>query len=716
MSRHRYLWAGVAIVALAGAGLLVRTFKTARDISAGRYVGSSSCRSCHEKFYQLWSTSHHGLAMQPFSPELANRAALAGSSTIRIGALKYKAEISDKGGWIVEESNSGEQRYAMEFTLGGKDVFYFLTTLERGRLQVLPLAYDVREKAWMDSTMSMTMHENISRGQPVDWRDRALTFNTSCYGCHVSQIETNYDPATDSYHTTWREAGINCESCHGPAGKHVRLYQAAEKHGSTPDELGLISFKILTHTQRNDACASCHAKAAAITGGFRTGDKFFDHFSLAAFENSDFYPDGRDLGENYTYTSWLLSPCAKSGELDCIRCHTSSGRYRFAKGDSNAACLSCHEERVKNAPAHTHHKPDSPGNRCVSCHMPMTEYARMRRSDHSMRPPAPAVTIAYGSPNACNDCHKDEGARWADAQVRKWHADDYQAEILAQAALIDAARRRNWKSLPQMLAYLEEPKHDAVFAASLLRLLESCPDFSKFAAAQSVLKDSSPLVRASAIDLLAQHVDASTARLLAEYAKDESRLVRIRAAAALDQVPAETLEEGTRIAVQSATQEYLSSLTIRQDDFAQHINLGNYYADRKQLQRAVAEYERAAVLRPGFAPPLVNASVIYSQLGDSVKAEDALRRAITAEPANAAAHFNLGLLLAETDRPASAIKELRKSIDLDNSNPAALYNLAVLVGPNNPSEALALCRKAASLSPEDPKYRRAVEYYAAQSK
>ena len=35
------------------------------------YVGSSSCRECHEKFYKLWSTSFHGLAMQPYTAALA---------------------------------------------------------------------------------------------------------------------------------------------------------------------------------------------------------------------------------------------------------------------------------------------------------------------------------------------------------------------------------------------------------------------------------------------------------------------------------------------------------------------------------------------------------------------------------------------------------------------------------------------------------------------
>ncbi|MGZ6219990.1 MAG: hypothetical protein ACXWMV_08330, partial [Syntrophales bacterium] len=35
------------------------------------FVGSASCRQCHEKFYQLWSTSRHGLAMQPYTADFA---------------------------------------------------------------------------------------------------------------------------------------------------------------------------------------------------------------------------------------------------------------------------------------------------------------------------------------------------------------------------------------------------------------------------------------------------------------------------------------------------------------------------------------------------------------------------------------------------------------------------------------------------------------------
>ena len=72
--------------------------------------------------------------------------------------------------------------------------------------------------------------------------------------------------------------------------------------------------------------------------------------------------------------------------------------------------------------------------------MPMTSFARMNRTDHSMLPPTPAATIVYKSPNACNLCHSDKDASWADKYVRQWRTRDYQAPILKRAALIEAAK------------------------------------------------------------------------------------------------------------------------------------------------------------------------------------------------------------------------------------------------------------------------------------
>jgi len=60
--------------------------------------------------------------------------------------------------------------------------------MARGRLQVLPVAYDVRRKAWFNTTASAVRHFIDRTDEALDWRERPLTFNTSCFGCHVSQL------------------------------------------------------------------------------------------------------------------------------------------------------------------------------------------------------------------------------------------------------------------------------------------------------------------------------------------------------------------------------------------------------------------------------------------------------------------------------------------------------------------------------------------------
>ncbi|MHC4567196.1 MAG: HEAT repeat domain-containing protein [Planctomycetota bacterium] len=526
--------------------------------SPAGYTGSVSCRQCHEKFYKLWATSHHGLAMQPYTAEFAAEELQPLPDPISIGQYKYAVEIGPKRGRVLQTGPSDSKTYDIVHALGGRNVYYFLTPMERGRLQVLPLAFDVRRKEWFETAMSALRHfPGAAADAPVEWTDPFYTFNTSCHGCHVSQLATNYDAATDTYHTTWAEPGINCETCHGPCAEHVETFLAAASKGETPEDLKLVSTKNFTVEQTNSQCASCHAKLSPLSPAFGAGERYFDHFDLIALEHQDFYPDGRDLGENYTYTSWRMSPCVKSGQLDCMHCHTSSGRYRFVgPGPANDVCLPCHAERVANATAHTRHAADSEGNKCIACHMPTTEFARMTRSDHSMRPPAPAATLAFKSPNACNLCHTDteEDVEWADEHVRQWHDEDYQRPVLELGNLVMAARMQHWEGtvsrasgprsegetpstrgaasthLDNILEYVGRPDRDEVIATSLIRLLRTSNSQKQLPVLVGALqKDPSPLVRAAAADVLGAHLTESSLKVLLNATRDEYRLVRIRA-------------------------------------------------------------------------------------------------------------------------------------------------------------------------------------------
>jgi len=677
-------------------------------------VGSKSCRDCHERFYKLWVDSFHGLAMQPYTAELGKTQLLPQKDDIVIGKNSYRAEIEGPRGFVRERGPDGEKQYPIEHVMGGKNVFYFLTPLDRGRLQTLPVAYDVRRKAWYDTAASAMRHFPNAVDEALDWHDPLYTFNTSCYSCHVSQLSRNYDPATDTYHTVWFEPGINCETCHGPASEHIRVFSQAPAD-APPKDLHLVSMKRLTGEQRSDTCAPCHAKMAPITATFSPGDRYFDHFDLTTFENPDFHPDGRDLGENYTHTLWLTSPCVISGKLDCTHCHTSSGRYRFRPpAEANNACMPCHAERVANAPAHTHHKPDSKGNHCISCHIPMTEFARMRRSDHSMHPPTPAATIAFKSPNACNICHTDKDAVWADEYVRQWHKEDYQAPVLERAGLIDAARKGDWKRLPKMLSVLEGTDRDQIYAASLVRILRSCDDSRKWPVITKMLKDPSPLVRSAAAESFTGRLTPETIAALLPLTRDDFRLVRVRTAGALAGVPDEMLDDASRKSLDAATAEFKTAMLARPDDFASWYNLGNFHAERHDYDEAIASFERSVKLRPDHIAPLVNASLIYNQLGRNDQAEEALRRALKVNPACAAAHLNLGLLLAELGRPKEAEEALRAALKADPNLAVAAYNLGILLAADRPSEAIDWCQKAAKLRPDEPKYAYTVAFFLQQ--
>ena len=677
------------------------------------YAGSHSCRECHEDFYRLWSTSFHGLAMQPYTRELAAARLSPQREEISVGPFRYRADISGEPGWVHESGPSGRKRYRIEYVLGGKNVTYFLTRLEKGRLQTLPLAYDVRARQCYDMAASGVRHFPGRRPDaPVDWRDWPYTFNTACHGCHVSQLATNYDLETDTYRTTWLEPGINCETCHGPSGEHNRLFQELPEGAPPPEDPRIIRVTAFTSEQHNDACSSCHAKASPLTAAYPPGEPFFDHFDLVTLESPDSYPDGRDLGENYTLTTWRMSPCMKGGGLNCTACHTSSGRYRFKSPDkADEACLPCHRGHAADPAAHTRHKAESPGSRCVNCHMPTTEFARMLRSDHSMRPPSPAATVRFGSPNACNGCHKDKTPRWADRWVRAWRTRDYQGPVVRRAALIDAARKRDWTRLPEMLEAVTSRDRDEIAANSLIRLLRACDDERTTPVLLAAMKDPSPLIRSSAAESLGLRPSADGVQALAAATGDPVRLVRVRAAAALAGIPGFTASQRDSPNVTRATEEYLASILARPDLWFSHYNLGNYHLGRQDHASAVSAYQTAVRFDPTQVAPYVNLSMAYARGGDNAKARAALVHALSLEPDNPQANFNMGLLEAERNDPAAAESHLRRALRADPLMAPAAYNLCVLLGEERTSEALEFCRRAAALAPREARYARAHAYY-----
>jgi tetratricopeptide (TPR) repeat protein len=472
----------------------IATIASSPNEEVDGYAGSRSCSECHERFYTLWSTSFHGLAMQPYSQELASSKLTEQKDEITIGGYRYHADISGPEGWVKEMGPEGEKKYKIAHALGGKNVYYFLTSFDRGRLQTLPVAYDI-------------------------------------------------------------------------------------------------------------------------------------------------------------------------------------------------------------------HK---------TCHMPMTGFARMNRSDHSMRPPAPAATLAYQSPNACNLCHTDRDAAWADRYVREWRTRDYQAPVLKRAALIESARKRDWSKLPDMLSYVADKGRDEVVATSLIRMVPASGDPRIASVLIEAIRDPSPLVRSAAAVALQDVPTKEAIQALVEATGDGYRLVRVRAAASLAAYPNLPLDDAWEKTVEAANEELMASILSRPDQWTSHYNLGNYYLDRGELRRAIASYDTALKLEPRAVLAMVNEAMAYARLGENQKAEESLQKALKAAPDNAAAHFNMGLLKAELNDPKGAEKHLRKALEADTQMAQAAYNLCIITSRDRIDEAISWCRKAADLRPQEPRYGLTLAFYQNQ--
>jgi tetratricopeptide (TPR) repeat protein len=281
---------------------------------------------------------------------------------------------------------------------------------------------------------------------------------------------------------------------------------------------------------------------------------------------------------------------------------------------------------------------------------------------------------------------------------------------------VDAARKRDWAKLPEILDYVASKDRDEIYAGSLIRLLENCDSDAKWPAIVKALKnDPSPWVRARAAEALQSRLESDTVPALVAATRDDTRLVRIRAASSLASYPADYLEPADRESVKRAADEFVAHLKSRPDDGASFYNLGNFHMARREHEQAIACFETANKLQADLFAAHVNAALAYNAVGRNDKAEASLRQAIKLDATNAVANLNLGLLLGELGRVRDAEGAFRTALKTEPRNAVAAYNLAVIAGQDGRvDEAIELCARAAGAAPQEPKYAYTLAFYQQQ--
>ena len=347
------------------------------------FVGSETCKRCHERAYLDWKTSLHSRMMRDVTVEpLAN-----------IGDF---SSPNDARPFDVE---------AVAYTLGGQWKQQYITK-EGDDYLVLPAQYLVLDGVWKPYF--------TDDPKKRDWF-------VECAGCHA----TGVDPANKTY----VEMGIACEACHGPGSNHVEA---------------LPGYEIPTITMANrlgprlaaQICGSCHTRGRDKEGkhafphdyqtakGVGTLRLYFDEINPE--DNPEyFWPSGESRASNQQYLDWKKSEHYKVG-VNCITCHDThrSQSALQAVGEvpnplvvvrsktrmfGDMLCRSCHSTTMYRS-AHRIHSFGS----CIRCHMPKVGIIGEKGDSHShtFRFMYPQATLEAGGlekqPNACNACHHHE--------------------------------------------------------------------------------------------------------------------------------------------------------------------------------------------------------------------------------------------------------------------------------------------------------------------
>lgn len=105
-------------------------------------------------------------------------------------------------------------------------------------------------------------------------------------------------------------------------------------------------------------------------------------------------------------------------------------------------------------------------------------------------------------------------------------------------------------------------------------------------------------------------------------------------------------------------------------------NLGIYYEQHKEYDKALAHYKQTIRLAPMFPNPYINIGNVYHKKKEFKAAENWMKKALQLNPNSALASYNLGNILREAGKTREAIGAYNKALQLNPRYIEAANNLA----------------------------------------
>jgi Tfp pilus assembly protein PilF len=267
--------------------------------------------------------------------------------------------------------------------LSNRDGYFFQT----------PISWFSRKQIW---DRSPGFSDTTIGGRPVPG---------SCMFCHANR-SWPISGTVNRYESPMVEgAGIGCERCHGPGGKHV------ENPGRDPHtqiDYSIVNPRWLKPELRASICEQCHLEGEARI--VRRGRGLYDYrpgMPLTPFWS--IFVRARDGEGNRKAVNHVeqiyQSRCFERSEeklsegkkkLGCTSCHDPHRHEAPAERVAHyrEACLVCHKDRGCSVPE-AERRRDNKDDSCIDCHMPRyasSDIAHNASTNHLIvrRPEAPA--------------------------------------------------------------------------------------------------------------------------------------------------------------------------------------------------------------------------------------------------------------------------------------------------------------------------------------
>ncbi len=636
-----------------------------RSSTLTEYVGSDSCGVCHATQYQSWLTSHHAKSMQPATPEsvLGN----FDDATFSHSGIETLFRKID-GRYIVRTKGAAGtyEEFTIAYTFGVDPLQQYLIEIDGGRYQAFDVAWDTLRRRWFHLN-PVVEHRSVSSEietvpEGVHWASRGFNWNRQCADCHSTNVQVGL--AKGGYETRFDAHNVACEACHGA---------------------GLSHTNDTSKPYADVACAPCHSRRSQIAEGFQPPNQLLDYYVPAPTVRPLYFDDGQIRDEVFVYGSFLQSRMHMAG-VTCSDCHAPHSARLQSSGD--ALCLRCHNENppinFKDAlgdfDTSLHHMHPVTPIECIDCHMPKRTYMQIDdRHDHSLRVPRPDLSIQYGTPNACSNCH-DQGDEWAMQQIIQYHGSRRRSHF---SDTLLSGSRRHFDAERDLAELANDPGQPPTARANALSQLSGYELGYSAEAVTNGLKDPEPLVRLYALRSI-ERVDqnkrhGALKRLLA----DPIKAIRTDAARIAIEHLSDFTEPAERALILSVLEEYKAIQTQQSDLPEAHTNLAAISIALGQFDVAEQQLKNALAIEPEWIPGLVNLADLYRRVGRDSEAGDILEKAIAIKPPIAEAQIAYGMWLIRSGRPSDALNQFQRSYELEPEGLRNGYLYALALNANN---------------------------------